>query len=132
MKIVLNREEIKQLRKLANTLDSIEGTPVKQYLEDFKVTKKAYVMAMITGELTIDVEPNMITGFTELLNNFMVEVSPFMTALIGLYKAMMPACDKYDSKFQEFFNKYRETPPTAWEIKSISTERVEEIEREVV
>lgn len=108
MKIMLNRKEMKALKELANTLDSIQGLPTTQYLEDFKVSKKAYVMAMITGELTIEIRPEMVSEFLELANNFAMEVAPFMTALTGLYKAMVPACEKYDNKFTNFFGKYRE------------------------
>lgn len=108
MKITLNRKEMHALKEFANTIDSIQGLPDTKYFKDFKVSKKAYVMAMVTGELTIEVRPEMVSEFLELSNDFAIEVAPFMTALIGLYRAMAPACNKYDKKFEEFFNKYRE------------------------
>lgn len=109
MKIVLNRQEVIALRELTKTMDSIQGSPtIKEYLEDFKISKKAYIMSMVTGEMTIETTPELIVELLGVINNFYKEITPFMTAIIGLCKAMVPAYTRYDIRFTEFFNKYRE------------------------
>ena len=126
MKIVLNREEMKAFKKLGDTLDSIEGIPVEKGLQDFKVSKKAYIVAMLKGEFTLELTPEMVTGFLEITNSFVVEVSPFIKALLGLFEAMSPACEKYNNKVASFFKEFEETPNTedVWVIKNIETEEV--------
>lgn len=131
MKIVLNREEIKSLRKLANTINDINGIPVDRAKElvDQTVTTKAYILSMLTGQMTIELNEEMVLEFLAITNALMADSAPILKDVHSLGQALAPTFDKYGERYAEFINRYQ-TPSFSpnWEIKSITSEQVEERE----
>lgn len=111
MKIILNREEIKSLRNLANTMDDINGIPVDRVKElvDQTITTKAYVVSMITGQMTIDLREEMVLEFLAITNSLLGESSPILKACFSLGQALAPTFEKYGYRYAEFFNRYSES-----------------------
>lgn len=131
MKIVLNREEIKSLRKLANTINDINGIPVDRVKElvDQTITTKAYVLSMLTGQITIELNEEMVLEFLAITNALMTESAPILKAVYSLGQALAPTFDKYGERYAEFINRYQSPNLTPnWEVKSITTEQVKERE----
>lgn len=130
MKIKLNRQEINQIRELAKTMDSITGEKTGQFLDNFNITRKAYLVSMVTGELTIEIKEEFSVELLQLVNGVATDSAPMFTAITGLLKALVPIQKKYTEKFNDLFNRYNDEVETVeykaptWEVKSAFTERV--------
>lgn len=133
MKIILNRGEVKSLRRLANSIEQIEGMPVDRATElvDKTISTKAYMLSMVTGQLTIELKEEVVLECLAITNSLVTESSPILKAVYSLGQALAPTFEKYGKRYSEFFAKYRECPsvPTAnWEVQSVTTETVNERE----
>lgn len=129
MKIISNREEIKSLRKLASTINDINGIPANRVKElvDEKITTKAYIMTMLTGQLTIELNEEMVLEFLAITNDLLGESSPIFKACLSLGEALAPTFMKYGKKYNKLVDKYSE-PEINAEVKSLQTETVNERE----
>lgn len=130
MRISLTRKEITAFKNLANTMDSIEGAPVSRVTEyiDKQMTTKAYILSMITGNLTIEINEDMLLEFLAITNAFMKESSPILKAIFNLGQALAPTTIKYSERYSEFFDRYTPTAPASWNVISVETEKVASIE----
>ena len=133
MKITFNRQEVKQIRELIKTIENIAGERTEEFLDNFKITKKAYLVSMITGELTFDIKEEFSVELLQLVNGLASESAPIFTAMVGLVKALAPTHMKYAERFDDLFNRYadpiepiqqvkKDTAPS-WDIKSVTVER---------
>ncbi len=110
MKIVLNKEEIKSIRNLVNTIDDINGVPASRVKElvDQTITTRAYIASILTGQLTIELNEEMTLEFLTITNSLLKESTPILKACFSLGQALAPTFNNYGSKYIEFFNRYSE------------------------
>lgn len=136
MKIVLNREEVRQFRELSKTMCDIADERVEGFLDNFKITKKAYLVSMVSGELTVEVREEFTTELLELINGVTSESAPAIKAIIGLIKTLVPTQMKYAEKFDDLFNRYDDredlmesvrevSRKNPWNVVSVKSEKVE-------
>lgn len=134
MKIILNKQEVKKFREFIKIASAVSGERIDNFLDNFSISRKAYLLSMVTGELTFEVKEEFVVEFMELINSLTSESAPILTAMVGLGKALIPTQMKYAEKFGEFFNKYNdsnelneedESQKPLWSVTSVSTEKVE-------
>lgn len=138
MKIVLNKNEVRELRKLARTIDNLDGvqTTALKDLADKTVSTKAYILTMLTGEMSIEITEDLVLELLDLTNNFLIESTPIFRAIYNLGQALSPMFVKYGQRFDELIEQYQEpaviptatAPATPWEIQSVKVEKVQEME----
>lgn len=131
MKLVLNKNEVRELRKLANTIEGINGIPacrVKDLVDQTRTTK-AYIFTILTGQVTIELNEEMVLEFLALTNDLAMESAPILKVVYNLGQALSPIFRKYEQKYDDLVSKYQtESHETPWSITSVSTETVEERE----
>lgn len=135
MKIVLNKNEVRELRKLVRTIDNLDGvqTTALKDLADKTVSTKAYILTMLTGEMTIEITEDLVLELLDLTNNFILESTPIFKAIYNLGQALSPMFIKYGERFDKLIEQYQEpvattAPATPWEIQSVKSEQVQEME----
>lgn len=133
MKLVLNRNEVLEIKKLISTMGDICGDDVSRVMEevDKQVTTKKCIMTMITGQFTLEIREEFIIGLLNITNNLAKESAPVLKACVSLCQALVPTFTKYNSQYKDFFNQYEEIEVTQasdkWSIQSITTEQVKEV-----
>ena len=70
VKLVLNRNEVLELKKLASTMGNICGDDVSRVMEmvDKQITTKKFIMSMVTGQFTFEVKEEFIVGLLNITN----------------------------------------------------------------
>ena len=135
MKIVLNKNEVRELRKLARAIDNLDGvqTTALKDLADKTVSTKAYILTMLTGEMSIEITEDLVVELLDLTNNFILESTPIFRAIYNLGQALSPMFIKYGERFDKLIEQYQEpvattAPSIPWEIQSVKVEKVQEME----
>lgn len=110
MKIILNRNEVYNIKKLISTIGESCGDDVSRVMEmvDNQITTKKYILTMITGQFTLEIKEEFILGLINIANSFMVESSETIKACVTLLHTLVPTFDKYTKQYQKFMEEYKE------------------------
>lgn len=143
MKLILNRNEVLELKRLVSTMGDICGDDVSRVMEtvDKQLTTKKFVMSMITGQFTFEVKEEFIIGLLNITNELAIECSPVLKACVSLGQALVPTFTKFAPKYESFMEQYRDDEPAKeskivlqkypsesdWKIKTIVTEKTKEV-----
>lgn len=143
MKLVLNRNEVLELKKLASTMGNICGDDVSRVMEmvDKQITTKKFIMSMVTGQFTFEVKEEFIVGLLNITNELAIECSPVLKACVNLGQALVPTFTKFAPQYASFMEQYRDDEPVKesnivlqkhssesdWKIKTIATKKTKEV-----
>lgn len=110
MKLVLNRNEVLEIKRLASTMGEICGDDVSRVMDmvDKQITTKKMIMTMITGQFTLEIREEFVVGLLNITNNLAKESAPILKACINLCKALTPTLVKYGSQYESFLEEYEE------------------------
>lgn len=126
MRLQLNRKEVRELRRFINTIESIQGLPRAKYLEDFKVSKRAYFASMVSGHLNVEIDTDMMVEYLQLSSSFISEVAPTIKSIYNMGMVLQNAASNYETKFIEFSTRCDEDVDSSiWRINSIKAETID-------
>lgn len=110
MKLILNRNEVIEIKKLASTIGDICGDNVNRVMDmvDRELTTKKFIMTMITGQFTLEIKEEFIVGLLTITNNLVKDSSPILKACVTLGEALSPIFMKYSSQYKQFLNQYKD------------------------
>ena len=103
MKLVLSRQEIKGLREMVKTIDTIDGID-SMFLKDVTdrvMSKKAYVISIVTGSVTVELNELMVVKLlkasNELYKDMIAPAIEFRKLCLGL----VPSIERYNNDIAE-------------------------------
>lgn len=110
MKIVLNKNEIKELKVLAERLNQFAEGNIQPLLnETFNISKKAYIAGFVTGQFIVTVNEEMICEVIQAQCNLLDKTAPVIKAIMNLIEVATPALREFKSDMLLINDKYGET-----------------------
>lgn len=121
MKLVLNRDEIMELKKLASTMGDICGDDVSRVMEmvDKQITTKKFIISMITGQFTFEVKEEFIVGLLNITNDLAKDCAPVLKACVNLGQALVPTFAKYSPQYKNYMDLYEDETVSSKETKEV-------------
>lgn len=111
MRIQLTRKEVKSLRKTIVTINKfydLNGKSSPVFFDEFQVSKRAYLLSMISGTLNIDIAPSAVAEYCNIINDLSAEAVPIFKAMYNMGKTLGSIGDRYDERINNFKAKCNE------------------------
>ena len=127
MKVTLNRTEIKAIRNFINEISMELDGATLPLVDDLKMSKRMYIMSMVKGSATLEINTEAIVEYTEFYRDTLLEVIPLFKNIYNTGVLLGRICARRDKQYDEMNSKWNEdVPETEWEITKVTVEECTE------
>ena len=127
MKVTLNRTEIKAIRNFINEISMELDGATLPLVDDLKMSKRMYIMSMVKGSATLEINTEAIVEYTEFYRDTLLEVIPLFKNIYNAGVLLGRICARRDKQYDEMNSKWNEdVPETEWKITKVTVEECTE------